>query len=640
MAFTMVVCTALLSARVAHGWETVKFAESPTVIRPAVTYVAQTPVIDGALDAILKDLPIRRFTMAEKSSPDNPEVALTYRLAYGAQFLYAYIEVEASEIAYRDRAYQNGDGFTLVLTHPAPGNAPSREFYVLACSAVNKPSMEWTRNVFWYYNVDSLFTPTSDDTKTAFLDGDGTITFELLLPWKDVHPYHPWLSDAIGFNLAVAKAIGEKEVSSYRVVDAGIGSENSPREYALLEFEPPKPVGDPQTFVRLDRNSIPEGDTLRGRAVTVASEPGTERLIVFTQAGEKATIDQTVVVYTYGPGLTFETFDVKSGDLPPGGYVVKWLSRITKAKGDSGFSILPAFDPGALKRRLDRARDALSPGSYTTLEFTIEEVISALQKLHPYETAASARIRISQTLDSIEKAEAGSDPLAAQRGFVRRAYRSKLDDTLQPYTLWIPEDFDPRRKYPLLVFLHGSASTESDIKGWKKVIPPGFLALGPRGRGPSNFYSWDHAQADIAEAVDSVKENYPVDDRNILLAGFSMGGYGVYRTYYETPGTFRAIAVFSGMPRIGFRPKVQQDAKIVDFTQPENRKVFKGVPIFVYHGKRDLNVPYPDTERFVEGLQQAGVSVQFCTEADKGHEGPSDETIGAYFKWVHSVLLK
>ena len=623
-----------------QGWETVRFAPSPAVIEPAVTYLSQAPEIDGVLDESLGDLPIRRFNLVEKSAADNPDFNLSYRLGYGARFLYVYVEVEAEEITYRDRAYQNGDGFALVLTHPAPGNAPTREFYVLACSAVNRPSMEWTRRIFWYYNVDNLFLPTGEETKSAFHDGDGTIAFELLLPWVDVHPYHPWLSDGIGFNLALAKAVGEKGVSSYRVVDAGIGNENSPREYALLRFEQPRHAGEPQTFVLLGRNHLSEGDTLRARAVTVAAQPGAEELVVFTQAGEKTNVDYAIESYECEPGLTFRDFEVKASNLPAGGYVASWLSQNNESQGESGFSILPAFDPGALKRRLDGAGRALSPGSHTTLEFMIEEVEADLAELYPYEKAAAQRIRISRLIDYVEKAEAGSDRFAAQREFVRMAYRSRLDDTLQPYMVWIPKDFDPGRKYPLLVFLHGSASTETNIRGWRDIIPEGFIALGPRGRGPSNCYSWDNAQTDVAEAVQAVKENFPIDERNVLLAGFSMGGYGVYRTFYEAPETYRGIAVFSGMPTARFDPAEHKDAKVVDFTRPENIKKFKGVPVFVFHGKRDLNVSYDATERFVVQLERAGVPVQFHAEADKGHESPSDETIRAFFAWVGGVLQK
>jgi predicted esterase len=631
------IWAALQSPAAANGWKKVIFSDSPTVIEPAVTYLSKAPEIDGTLDSDLQDLPIRRFTMAEKSSLDNPDVPLTYRLAYGAQFFYVYIEAEAEELTYHDRAYQNGDGFTLVLTHPAPGNTPTEEFYVLACSAVDRPSMEWTRNIFWYYNVDNLFVATSENTKFAFHDGEGTIAFELKLPWNDVHPYHPWLSEGIGFNLAMTKAVGEKGTNSYRVVDAGIGDENSPREYALLRFEEPRHVGGPQTFVLLDRNNISEGDTLRARAVTVAAQPTREDLAAYTLTGEKATIDYSTTSYECGAGLTYHNFTVASRELPAGGYVAKWRSQLNGSAGESGFSILPSFDAAEFKRRLDGARASLSPGSFTTYEYKIEEIEKGLEELYPYETAVAQRIRISRMINYIRQAEIGNDLIAGLRGFVRLAHRSKIDNTLQPYMAWIPKDFDPSRKYPLLVFLHGSASTETDIMGWKDAIPSDFIAIGPRGRGPSHWYCVDDAQTDIAEAIQSVKENYPIDDRNIFLSGSSMGGYGVYRTYYEAPDTYRAIAVFSGTPKIKSRP---EDMSFVDFTKAENIERFRGVPVFIFHGKRDLNVSYSDTERFVEQLKEAGALVEFHAESEKGHEIPSNETIRAFFKWIAVTIQK
>ena len=54
-------------------------------------------------------------------------------------------------------------------------------------------------------------------------------------------------------------------------------------------------------------------------------------------------------------------------------------------------------------------------------------------------------------------------------------------------------------------------------------------------------------QEDIREAIADVCRHYPIDRSNIVLAGFSMGGYGVYRTHYETPGMYKALAVFCGI---------------------------------------------------------------------------------------------
>jgi predicted esterase len=353
------------------------------------------------------------------------------------------------------------------------------------------------------------------------------------------------------------------------------------------------------------------------------------------QAGEKTGLDRALVKYAGDAGLTFHEFAIASHAQPPGGYVVGWRSLVNDSRGESGLSILPLFDPAALTRRLDGARQHLAPGSYTTLRFTIEEIERELRDLYPYETAAATRIKLSRLVDQAQAAENGTDLFARQRGFVRMAYRSRHDDTYQPYVVRIPRDFDPGRKYPLMVYLHGSASTERDIMGIPS-IPDGFIALGPRGRGPSNWYSWDDAQIDIAEAIQSVKENFPIDDGNVFLTGFSMGGYGVYRTYYETPDTYKAIAVFSGTPRITFA--IPEGVDAIDFNQERHLKAFRDVPVFVFHGERDLNVAYDETEAFVGRLRQAGARVEFVTEKDKGHEAASEETIAAFFRWISAVL--
>ena len=71
------------------------------------------------------------------------------------------------------------DGFALVIAAPRLDNEPTDEFYVLACSAIKDRRLAWTRHIFWYYNVDHIFLPTSDKTRLEFQASDGKIGFEL-----------------------------------------------------------------------------------------------------------------------------------------------------------------------------------------------------------------------------------------------------------------------------------------------------------------------------------------------------------------------------------------------------------------------------------------------------------------------------
>ena len=603
------------------------------VLEPAVTFLAAAPAIDGVLDDHLDRLPQREFSVIRKEDSDNPSILTSYRLAYGTDFLYVYVEAEAERLVFRDRAYQNGDGFAMVLGVPRPNDEPTDEFYVLAASAVREQRLEWTRRIFWYYNVDNIFQRTSDEAKLEFHEGSGRISFELYLPWQDVHPYHPWLSDGIGFNLRFVKGTENGSRNFYQVATGRIGSENQPREYVKLTFEEPTvPDGASQTFLLLDRNNIGAGESLGARIATVAGAALTENVRVMIRAGEGTAVASARPQLECDPGLSIHEVSVPTGDLQPGGYRVEWNSGRNDSRGERGLTVLPDVDPAGLRGQLAAARGALSDGSHATIEFMIQETEEELVAVKPYETAAAQRLQFARVLKVLEAARAGEDVVAERRGFVRRAYRSELDSTLQPYVVWIPEDLDPQRTYPLLVFLHGSASTERNIIGGRSVIPGGFIALGPRGRGPSNAWSWDHAQEDVAESMAAVIENYPVDETRIVLSGFSMGGYGVYRTYYETPEKFRALVVLSGAPNIANR--WSETGEFPDFNEERYLRSFEGVPIFVFHGRLDRNVSFDATASLVEHLRAIGADVEFHVEDDKGHSFPNAETFAALHAWL------
>jgi predicted esterase len=619
-------------------FEVIRFAESPKVLEEEVTFLSKRPQIDGILDEDLTALPTREFSQVIKCKTDSL-VPASYRLAYGTGFFYVYVEAGADKLIFRDRAYQHGDGFHMVLAVPRPNNDPTDEFYVLACSAVDNPGMEWSRHIFWYYNVDDIFIPTSRDTKMEFQEGGGKVSFELLLPWKDVHPYHPWISEGIGFNLCFVKAVEKGDKIIYMVVDDDrIGAENSPRLYARLNFQVPQVEGEPQTFVLTERGNIAWGDTLHATAVTVSAASYREDLVANIKSGEGKWVDFNRTQYDCEKGITRKEFRLDSFRLPPGGYTVKWFSVKNDSEGETGLTILPDFDLTTLESRIEECKEKVAKGSYLTLRFLAQEISEKLALVKPYETCVEERFELITLQEYLNRAHNGEDLLANKTGFVRRAYLSRVDNTFQPYCVWIPGDFDPESSYPLLVFLHGSASDETNIMAFQFLLPDSLIALGPKGRGPSNAFCADHAQEDIAEAIEAVLESYPIDKNNIILSGFSMGGYGVLRTFYETPEKFKALVILSGHPDIG--DAYSGDESQPNFSRKEYLKPFKGVPIFIYHGEEDQNLPIEPTKDLVKKLKKAGARVVFHAEPGKGHQAPGKEAIAEYHRWLDQVLEK
>ncbi len=628
---------ALSTAQSADQLPPIKLGDVPKEL-PPVDFLAGPPAIDGVLDPGLRDLPCRTFSQVDRYGTKAEPVDAHYRLAYGTDFLYVYVEAQGDKLTFNDRAYQNGDGFHMVIARPRPGNAATNEFYVAACSAVDRPELEWTRRLFWYYNVAKIFVPMSRQARLEAAAHDGVISFELLLPWQDLHPYHPWLSEGIGFNLGFVKASGEGAFY-YRVLPEDLGSENAPRRYVSLRFAEPVLDRGIQTFVGLERNHLRQGEPLTARSVTLSAGEDTETLGVGVLSGEGTRLESTTAEYPCRRGLTRHEFGVKLGELPAGGYRVAWSSRRGYSRGDdsaraSGLTILPAADAEALGKRLERAGGRLSPDSATTIQFMVDETLASLRSMKPYESAATERLALVGLESDLAQAEAGRDLFAARTGYFRRAFRSKVDGTLQPYAVRVPVGYDPRagRKYPLVVFLHGSASDETNLAGADYLSEGDFIELAPRGRGPSNAYTRDHAQEDIEEAIAAVIRSYPIDEKRIVLSGFSMGGYGVYRTFYERPERYRALAVFSGMPNLGEEYFAGEGHP--NFLEDRYLEKFKGRPVFIFHGLADRNCPFAVTRELIGKLERVGARVELVTEAGAGHQRPGPEALRRYHEWL------
>ena len=624
----------ILPVLVLAGWLT-SFAPAARGIEPAVDFLPSAPVIDGQLDAGLRGLPVRHFPEVIREDGGKGAPAVTWRMAYGTDFLYLFIQVAADRPVCRDRGYQNGDGFHLVLAKPRPDGGATGEFYVLGFSAVVDPS-NFYRQMIWYYNVDLAFRRLDHGTRFEVSASRGRVGFELLLPWAEVYPYQPWLSGGIGFNLCFVKAEPAGRKTYYCLLqDPKMQSEQSRRLYLPLHFQSPVLPRGIQASLAMDRNAA-AGSVLPARVATVAASAGSDWIRVRVRSGEGEELASQAYPLECPKGLTVHEIGLPTRDLPPGGYGVEWLTRSGRSRGVIGLTLLPAVSPDDLARRLIGLGDRIAPGSRTTLEFLLEELRQRAERRRPYDTAARERLELDRLVDILGRAEDGEDAVAHQRGVFRRAFRSRRDGTLQPYSVYVPPDFHPGRKYPLLVYLHGSGQDDREQLEWLKPELPDLIAIAPFGRGTSNFYISPESQEDIRESIEDVQRNYSIDSTRRILAGFSMGGYGVYRTYAESPSLYRALAVFSGRPNPGSHAAAHEPGEI-DFLQPGQLARFKGVPMFIAHGRIDMNCPFADTDRLVTLLKEAGANVEFHVDEAEGHN-TSLKTRGLFLAWLQSVM--
>ncbi len=150
--------------------------------------------------------------------------------------------------------------------------------------------------------------------------------------------------------------------------------------------------------------------------------------------------------------------------------------------------------------------------------------------------------------------QGGEAPWLTAKGLVVRGYRSKLDQTVQPYGLVIPESYVPggKDRYRLDLWFHGRGerSTEAVFIAERmnqvgRISPDDTIVLHPYGRY-SNAFKFA-GEVDVLEALEHAKRNYRVDEDRIAVRGFSMGGAGCWQMAVHYPDLF-----FAANPGAGF----------------------------------------------------------------------------------------
>lgn len=584
-----------------------------------IPFLKAAPKVDGRLDAGLEHLPAHRL--------EGPQSEVEARLAYGQDFLYVHVRSPQASLHCRDRAYQNGDGLILVVAVPAADGSPSSRFQVLGFSPQSAGGRTWQHAFTWYRDLDLVMAPL-ERSSFAAEHAQGVLELEAVVPWADLAPVHPWLHGALGLNLCYTRAEeGTPDKRWYVLVpDARLTSERSPRRYRSAQFEAP-PSGAGGWVAGPVAGCLAVGEPL-GMRLAGTSGPFVAQVTV--RDGEGSILARRA--FTVTPGPIPGPVDLGLRAPVPGGATV--TVEGPGGRWSWGQTVLPAGGVEGLRKELAMRLPGLPPGTAATLAFRLQDAEAQLASRRVEDPASGARRSLEALSGDLHALALGKDPVREATGVQRRAYRSALDGTLQPYSLRVPEGVQPGRRYPLLVFLHGSGQDDRGILARPRA-PGGWFELAPKGRGVSNCYSAEDAQTDLREVLDAVLAEYPIDPSRIVLAGFSMGGYGVYRTAWERPECFRGLAVFSGSPDLGPR---WLGPGHPDFRDPATHGAFRGRSLFVFHGTADRNCPFETTQALIQAFQRSGAQVTFVSEAGKGHESPSEATAGRFRAWLTDLI--
>ncbi len=231
------------------------------------------------------------------------------------------------------------------------------------------------------------------------------------------------------------------------------------------------------------------------------------------------------------------------------------------------------------------------------------------------------------------------------------------DGTTIEGVLHKPVDFDPSRKYPLLVVIHGGptgvsravpfTSTTYPVDVW---VPRGVLVLEPNYRGSAGYGEQFRSMNvrnlgvgdawDVISGIDSLIAKGIVDPARVGSMGWSQGGYiSAFLTTHDA-ARFKAISVGAGISdwmtyyvNTDIHPFTRQylkatpwdDPAIYAKTSPITYIKQAKTPTLIQHGATDQRVPLPNAYELYQGLLDNNVPAKLIVYQGFGGigHGPS-----------------
>jgi dipeptidyl-peptidase 4 len=232
-----------------------------------------------------------------------------------------------------------------------------------------------------------------------------------------------------------------------------------------------------------------------------------------------------------------------------------------------------------------------------------------------------------------------------------------------------PANFDPQKKYPVLIYVYGGPHSQLVTNSWlggagiflNYMAQKGYLIFTLDNRGTSNrgfeFESCIHRQVGVLEMEDQLEgvnylKSLPyVDASRIGLDGWSYGGFMTLTLLLKNPGVFKDATC--GGPVIDWkwyeimygerymdRPDENQDgyekASLLNYVDSLN------APLLIFQGAQDNTVVWQHSQSFIEKCIKAGKLVDYFIYPTHDHNviGPDRVHLWKKIEQFHELHLK
>lgn len=213
---------------------------------------------------------------------------------------------------------------------------------------------------------------------------------------------------------------------------------------------------------------------------------------------------------------------------------------------------------------------------------------------------------------------------AAETGFLDRAV--SVSGVEYRYQVYVPRGFDPAKRWPIILALHGGGTYGSDglrpadggLASAIRTHPEHFPAVVIFAQAHSDGTpGWQRQGGEAAlAAVDHALAEFHGDPARVYLTGLSAGGNGAWSLAYRYPQRFAAVVVICGFVTdftghtSGVRYPAIAPASAGDPYAAVAKRV-AGLPIWLFHGDADRNVSVEESRHMAAALKALGAEVRY-----------------------------
>jgi len=230
-----------------------------------------------------------------------------------------------------------------------------------------------------------------------------------------------------------------------------------------------------------------------------------------------------------------------------------------------------------------------------------------------------------------------------------------------------PHDFDPSKKYPLILNVHGGPQMQwaDAFRGDWQVYPgSGYVVAFPNPHGSTGYgqdftaeisHDWGgQVFEDLMKVTDALEKLPYVDRERMGVMGWSYGGYMMdwfeghtqrFKAIASMMGLFDLRTFYGATEELWFPEWDLQgqpwNSELYDKWSPDNSVENFRTPCLIISGERDYRVPYTQSLEFFTALQKRNVPSRLIIYSDAGH-WPSWYEMALYYtahlEWFHKYL--